>query len=96
MVDVVYAEFSFVLLLNSKLLLVHPYYPYYTCFSQLLGINIFTVILAGLIIFFLSMNTILGVGWLGKVVGIPGTGSFEEVSPSLPGTFDLNRPEFRL
>jgi len=64
--------------------------------KELLGFNIFTVILAVLIGFFLSMNLILGEGWLGGMIGIPGTGTFEEVSPSLPGTLDLNRPEFRL
>jgi len=64
--------------------------------KELLGFNIFTVILAVLIGFFLSMNLILGEGWLGGMIGIPGTGTFEEVSPSLPGTLDLNSPEFRL
>ena len=63
---------------------------------QLLGINIFTFILAALILFFLSMNTILGPGWLGSTLGIQGTGNFEEVSPSLPGALDLNKPEFKL
>jgi hypothetical protein len=52
--------------------------------------------LAGLIVFFLSMNYILGPGWLGSSVGIPGTGSFDEVSPSIPGMIDLNKPEYRL
>ena len=64
--------------------------------KELLGINIFTFILAGLIVFFLSMNMILGPGWLGNTLGIQGTGSFEEVSPSLPGSLDLNKPEFKL
>ncbi len=63
---------------------------------QLLGINAFTVILAALIVFFLSMNVVLGPGWLGSQLGIPGTGSIQEVSPSLPGSIDLNKPEFRL
>jgi hypothetical protein len=61
-----------------------------------LGINVFTFILAGLIVFFLSMNIILGPGWLGGSLKLPGTGTFDEVSPSLPGTLDLNKPEFRL
>ena len=61
-----------------------------------MGINIFTFILAGLIVFFLSMNIILGPGWLGGAMKLSGTGTFEEVSPSLPGTLDLNKPEFRL
>ncbi|KAG7349306.1 hypothetical protein IV203_011903 [Nitzschia inconspicua] len=64
--------------------------------QQLLGINAFSYVLAGLIVFFLSMNILLGPGWLGNTIGIQGTGSFEEVSPSLPGTIDLNRPEFKL
>ncbi|VEU33416.1 unnamed protein product [Pseudo-nitzschia multistriata] len=64
--------------------------------QQMLGINIFTVILAALIVFFLSMNIILGPGWLGSTIGIPGTGNIQEVSPTLPGSLDLNRPEYRL
>lgn len=63
---------------------------------KLLGINGFTFLLAALIIFFLSMNIMLGPGWLGSKLGIPGTGSIQEVSPSLPGSIDLNKPEFRL
>jgi len=64
--------------------------------KELLGINIFTFILAALIVFFLSLNYILGPGWLGSTIGIPGTGAFQEVSPSIPGTIDLNKPEYRL
>jgi len=64
--------------------------------TKLLGINIFTFILAALIVFFLSLNYILGPGWLGSTIGIPGTGAFQEVSPSIPGTIDLNKPEYRL
>ena len=63
---------------------------------QLLGINAFTFVLAALIVFFLSMNIMLGPGWLGNQIGIPGTGSIQEVSPSLPGSIDLNKPEYRL
>ena len=63
---------------------------------QLLGFNAFTVVLAALIVFFLSMNYALGPGWLGSQIGVPGTGTIREVSPSLPGTIDLNRPEYRL
>eukprot|EP00536_Pseudo-nitzschia_multiseries_P000140 jgi/Psemu1/299875/fgenesh1_kg.3_\ len=69
---------------------------YVSCRLQMLGINIFTVILAVLIVFFLSMNAVLGPGWLGSTLGIPGTGNIEEVSPNLPGSLDLNRPEYRL
>jgi len=70
--------------------------PEWMVMQQLLGINAFTVILAALIVFFLSMNVVLGPGWLGSQLGIPGTGSIQEVSPSLPGSIDLNKPEFRL
>lgn len=63
---------------------------------QLLGINIFTYILAGLILFFFSMNLALGPGWLGQVVGIEGTGSIKEVSDALPDNVDLTSPEFKL
>jgi len=70
--------------------------PEWMVMQQLLGINIFTVILAVLIVFFLSMNMTLGPGWLGSKLGIPGTGSIQEVSPSLPGTIDLNNPQYRL
>ena len=52
--------------------------------------------LAALIAFFLSMNFFIGPGWLGALLGIPGTGSFQEVSDSLPDTIDLSSPEFRL
>ena len=70
-------------------------YDIYTAFGmmQLLGINIFTYILGAACIFFLSMNAILGPGWLGQVAGIQGTGSFTDVSDSLPGNVDLNNPE---
>jgi len=64
--------------------------------KELLGINIFTFLLAGLITFFFGMNYFLGPGWLGNTIGIPGTGQFTEVSPSIPGTIDLNSPEYRL
>eukprot|EP00532_Pseudo-nitzschia_australis_P001863 CAMPEP_0168192206 /NCGR_PEP_ID=MMETSP0139_2-20121125/17922_1 /TAXON_ID=44445 /ORGANISM="Pseudo-nitzschia australis, Strain 10249 10 AB" /LENGTH=169 /DNA_ID=CAMNT_0008115425 /DNA_START=105 /DNA_END=614 /DNA_ORIENTATION=+ len=64
--------------------------------QQMLGINIFTLLLAALIVFFLSMNAILGPGWLGSKIGIPGTGNIQEMSPMLPGSIDLNRPEYRL
>lgn len=64
--------------------------------KELLGINIFSYTLAALIAFFLGMNLWLGEGWLGTTIGIQGTGEFTEVSPSLPGSIDLNIPEFRL
>ena len=63
---------------------------------KLLGINIFTYILAFLIIVFTGLNLTLGPGWLGGTLGIQGTGSIEEVSPSLPNTVDLNRDEYLL
>mmetsp|Transcript_33406 Transcript_33406/g.73664 ORF Transcript_33406/g.73664 Transcript_33406/m.73664 type:complete len:91 (-) Transcript_33406:134-406(-) len=62
-------------------------------FYQLLGINVFTYILGAAIVFFLTMNAVLGPGWLGQVTGVPGTGTFTEVSESLPNNMDLNNPE---
>jgi hypothetical protein len=61
-----------------------------------MGINIFTYILGGLIVFFMSMNFFLGPGWLGQAVGIPGTGAFKEMSESLPDVVDLSGQDFRL
>lgn len=61
--------------------------------KQLMGINIFTYILAALIVIFLSLNTILGPGWLGQTMGIQGTGTFTEISDSLPDNIDLSSPE---
>lgn len=58
--------------------------------KKLLGINIFTYILAGLIVIFLSLNTLLGPGWLGQQMGIEGTGTFTQTSDSLPDVLDLN------
>jgi hypothetical protein len=61
---------------------------------KLLGVNIFTYVLAAAIVFFLSMNTIFGPGWLGNFIGLEGTGTFEKVSNSLPDTIDLSNSEF--
>ena len=63
---------------------------------QLLGINGFTYVLAALITFFLSMNLILGPGWLGQQMGLEGTGTFTQISDSLPDSVDLSKPEFLL
>jgi hypothetical protein len=63
---------------------------------KLLGINIFTYILGAFIVFFLSMNYFIGPGWLGSMIGVPGVGTFDEVSESFPDTIDLSSPEFRL
>jgi hypothetical protein len=87
-----FSSISYYILLSSNSFFSFCFETY----TQLLGINIFTFILAGLIVFFLGMNYILGPGWLGSTIGIPGTGSFDEVSPSIPGMIDLNKPEFRL
>lgn len=62
-------------------------------FKQILGINIFTYVLAALIVFFVGMNVFLGPGWLGQNMGLVGTGSFTEVSENLPMSIDLSRPE---
>jgi len=61
--------------------------------SQMLGINVFTYILAGLIAIFMSLNALLGPGWLGQKMGIPGTGEYTEYSRSLPQSINLNNPE---
>ena len=63
---------------------------------QLLGINGFTYLLGGLIVFFLSMNAVLGPGWLGNSIGIQGTGSFVERSDTLPNVVDLGEDRFSL
>ena len=64
--------------------------------KQLLGINIFTYILATLIIFFLSMNTIYGVGWLGQSLGWEDVGTFTKVSESLPLDVDVSGDNYLL
>lgn len=63
---------------------------------QLLGINIFTYILAAAIAFFFSMNIILGPGWLGNSIGLEGTGSFQKVSDALPEIIDLSSSDYLL
>jgi len=64
--------------------------------KDLLGINIFTYILAALIIIFLSGNILLGPGWLGQKIGLEGTGTFTQISPSLPDSIDLSQSDFLL
>lgn len=63
---------------------------------QLLGINIFTYILAAAIAFFLGMNTLLGQGWLGNSLGVPGTGTYTERSNQLPDVVDLRDSQYSL
>mmetsp|Transcript_54091 Transcript_54091/g.161932 ORF Transcript_54091/g.161932 Transcript_54091/m.161932 type:complete len:80 (+) Transcript_54091:588-827(+) len=63
------------------------------CSLKILGINVFTYILAAACLFFLGMNAILGPGWLGQSIGLKGTGTFTEVSDSLPGVIDLSGNE---
>lgn len=65
-------------------------------FRQLLGINVFTYILAALIVFFLGMNLVLGPGWLGSTIGVSGVGETQKISDSLPDLVDLSQPDFRL
>lgn len=67
--------------------------PFAVILSKLLGINIFTYILASLIVIFMSLNYALGPGWLGQKIGIPGTGTFTEYSQSVPGPMDLNNAD---
>jgi len=61
--------------------------------KDILGINIFTYILAGLIALFLSLNFLLGPGWLGQSFGLGGTGTFTQISDSLPDSVDLSGVE---
>ena len=42
------------------------------------------------------MNIWLGPGWLGNVIGIQGTGTFTEISDSIPDTIDLGNPDYQL
>lgn len=56
---------------------------------QILGINVFTYILAALIAFFLGANLLLGPGWLGSLVGVQGAGQFTEISDSIPDAINL-------
>eukprot|EP01083_Nonionella_stella_P293434 997896_1 len=64
--------------------------------KDLLGINIFTYILAVLIAIFLGGNILLGPGWLGQKIGLEGTGTFTQISPSLPDSIDLSQSDFLL
>jgi len=64
--------------------------------KNLLGINIFTYILAALIVFFLSMNAIFGVGWLGQSLGWEDVGTFTKVSDSLPLDVDVSGSDYLL
>jgi len=61
-----------------------------------LGVNAFTYLLAGAILFFFGMNVVLGPGWLGSAVGIQGTGDFTETSNALPETLDLGTKDYLL
>mmetsp|Transcript_32148 Transcript_32148/g.48001 ORF Transcript_32148/g.48001 Transcript_32148/m.48001 type:complete len:200 (+) Transcript_32148:136-735(+) len=64
--------------------------------KNLLGVNIFTYILAALIVFFLSMNAIFGVGWLGQSLGWEDVGTFTKVSESLPLDVDVSGSDYLL
>mmetsp|Transcript_25306 Transcript_25306/g.54461 ORF Transcript_25306/g.54461 Transcript_25306/m.54461 type:complete len:171 (-) Transcript_25306:230-742(-) len=64
--------------------------------KNLLGINIFTYILAAVIIIFLSMNAVFGPGWLGQSLGWENVGTFTKVSDSLPLEVDVSGPEYLL
>ena len=63
---------------------------------QILGINVFTYMLAAAIAFFLGMNAILGPGWLGNALGILSGWDLTETSKSLPDAIDLSNPDYRL
>mmetsp|Transcript_4333 Transcript_4333/g.5694 ORF Transcript_4333/g.5694 Transcript_4333/m.5694 type:complete len:170 (-) Transcript_4333:592-1101(-) len=68
-----------------------------TVMKDILGVNIFTFILAGLIAFFMGMNVLLGPGWLGSSIGggnqggIKGTGTFDDT----PGVVDLSASRYQ-
>eukprot|EP00580_Thalassiosira_gravida_P016917 CAMPEP_0201663028 /NCGR_PEP_ID=MMETSP0494-20130426/4949_1 /ASSEMBLY_ACC=CAM_ASM_000839 /TAXON_ID=420259 /ORGANISM="Thalassiosira gravida, Strain GMp14c1" /LENGTH=191 /DNA_ID=CAMNT_0048141525 /DNA_START=211 /DNA_END=786 /DNA_ORIENTATION=+ len=64
--------------------------------KNLLGVNIFTYILAGCIVFFISMNLIFGPGWLGQSLGWEDVGTFTKTSDSLPLNVDVSAPEYLL
>mmetsp|Transcript_24590 Transcript_24590/g.53236 ORF Transcript_24590/g.53236 Transcript_24590/m.53236 type:complete len:194 (+) Transcript_24590:167-748(+) len=64
--------------------------------KNLLGVNIFTYILAASIVFFISMNLIFGPGWLGQSLGWEDVGTFTKVSDSLPLNVDVSAPEYLL
>jgi hypothetical protein len=64
--------------------------------KELLGLNVFTLILAILIVLFMGANFLLGPGWLGNRLGIEGTGTFQEISDAIPGIIDLSQPDYRL
>eukprot|EP00579_Thalassiosira_antarctica_P006307 CAMPEP_0201878774 /NCGR_PEP_ID=MMETSP0902-20130614/9848_1 /ASSEMBLY_ACC=CAM_ASM_000551 /TAXON_ID=420261 /ORGANISM="Thalassiosira antarctica, Strain CCMP982" /LENGTH=178 /DNA_ID=CAMNT_0048406467 /DNA_START=90 /DNA_END=626 /DNA_ORIENTATION=- len=64
--------------------------------KNLLGINIFTYILAAFIIFFLSMNFASGPGWLGQSLGWEDVGTFTRVSDSLPLDVDVSGSQYLL
>lgn len=42
----------------------------------------------------LSMNFMLGPGWLGQQMGLEGTGTFTQISDSLPDSVDLSKSDF--
>ena len=70
------------------------YVPTMPCFSQLLGINVFTYVLGAAIILFLSMNIILGPGWLGSSLGLVSNWDMTQTADSIPDTVDLSDPDF--
>lgn len=65
-------------------------------FTQLLGINVFTYVIAAAIFFFFGANFVLGPGWLGNTIGLKGTGMFSEMSDALPDIIDLSNSDFLL
>lgn len=67
--------------------------PIVQVMKELLGINIFTFALIGLIAFFFLFNALLGPGWLGEKLGIVGTGTYTEISKSFPSIVNLDDAE---
>lgn len=70
--------------------------PQWVVMKQILGIGGFTYVLGALIVLMLTLNAVLGPGWLGQAMGIQGTGTFTEVSSSLPDQIDLSADAYLL
>jgi hypothetical protein len=63
---------------------------------KLLEVNIFTYVLAALIIFVLGANAAFGPGWLGQNLGWEDVGTFTKMSDSLPLNVDVSGPNYLL
>jgi len=66
--------------------------PKWMVLKELMGINIFTYILAALIVISFSLNVLLGPGWLGQAIGMKGVGTFTAPDPVV----DLSNSDYLL